>query len=75
MEILPNPLLNWKPIISGDKQEEKTKLINEISMLQQQLQYQFKEYKTILQMAIIFFKNIQEVYFYHVTAEMDSVSH
>ena len=44
-------------------------------MLQQQLQYQFKEYKTILQMAIIFFKNIQEVYFYHVTAEMDSVGH
>ena len=52
---------NGVDLILGDSQDEKTKIITEITMLHQQLQFQFKEYKTILQLTVGFFKNIQEV--------------
>lgn len=36
-------------------------MLNEVSLLQQRMQFQLKEYKTLVQMALNLFKNLAEV--------------
>lgn len=36
-------------------------MLNEVSLLQQRMQFKWKEYKTLTQMAIVLFKNLAEI--------------
>lgn len=45
----------------GAHQDERAKMLGELSLLQQRLQFRLKEYKTLVQMALGLFRNLTEV--------------
>lgn len=48
-------------ISSGGNQEERSKMLSDVTLLQQRMQFKLKEYKTLVQMAVGLFKNLSEV--------------
>jgi hypothetical protein len=45
----------------GVNQEDRSKMLGDVSLLQQRMQFRLKEYKTLVQMGLALFKNLAEV--------------
>lgn len=47
--------------MTGANQEDRSKMLGDVSLLHQRMQFRLKEYKTLVQMALALFKNLAEV--------------
>ena len=48
-------------LYTGSNQEERSKMLGDVSLLHQRMQFRLKEYKTLVQMALVLFKNLAQI--------------